>query len=261
MGVVVMAAVDMEEAEVVTMRVVAANLTTPIITQTMAVAVIRATLDIKDMRMEHMGIMTVEVRVATTVTTGGTIRATMTGEVIMGSIILGKMAGKVHHSVKMVDTRKGTPPRDLTRYTKRTSTRKTNSFTMKSTTEVTIASMEVIIATTAILAEDIKREDITIQVIKIASTGRRVIILRAITTMTIRATKVRTDTTVTTATMKIMVARVVPLAVPATVTVAEMAGEVTEAMEAVVTAAGMVGAMVAMVVVVNGNKYYKRGTQ
>ena len=114
MGVVVMAAVDMEEAEVVTMRVVAANLTTLIITQTTAVAVIRATLDIKDMRMEHMGIMTVEVRVAITVTTGDTIRATMTGEVIMGSIILGKMAGKVHHSVKMVDTRKGTPPRDLT---------------------------------------------------------------------------------------------------------------------------------------------------
>jgi len=155
---------------------------------------------------------------------------------------------------------------------------------MNSTTEVNTVSMEVMIATTARKAEVIKREDIKIQVTKIISTGIRVIILRAITTMTIRATKGRRDTTVTTATRRNMVARVVPLADPATVTVAEMAGEVTEAMEAVVTEvadmaatvvedveavvmeavvmeADMVGAMVVTVVVVNGNKYYKRGTR
>jgi len=140
---------------------------------------------------------------------------------------------------------------------------------MNSTTEASTASMEVMIATTASRAEVMKREDIKIQVFKITSTGIKVITLRAITTMTIRATKVRRDTTVTTANRTTMVVRVVPLADPATVTVAEMAGEVTVAMEvvameAVVTEAGMVVAMVVtvvVVVVVNGNKYYKRGTR
>ena len=141
------------------------------------------------------------------------------------------------------------------------SSRKTISFTMNSTTEVTTVSMEVLIATTARRAEVIKREDITIQVITMAITGIRVITLRAITTMTIRATMGRTDTTVTTATTTNMAAGVVPLADPATVTAAEMAGEVTEAMEAVVTEADMVEAMVVTVVVVNGNKYNKCETR
>ena len=116
MGVVVMGAVDMEEAEVVTRKVVAANLTTLIIIQTKAVEVTRATRDVKVMRRENMGIMTKEVRVAITVTTGDKRRATMTGEAIMGRIILGKKARRVQNSVKVEDIRKGTPPRVLTRW-------------------------------------------------------------------------------------------------------------------------------------------------
>jgi hypothetical protein len=88
--------------------------------------------------------------------------------------------------------------------------------------------------------------------------------------MTIRATKVRKDTTVTTATTTITVARVVPLADPATVTVAEMAGEVVVVTEVVDMAATVVEvvaintvvkAMVVTVAVVTGNNYYKRGTR
>lgn len=115
-AVVAMGAVDMEEAEVVTKKVVAANLTTLIIVQAKAAEVTRVTRDVKDMRRENMGIMTKEVRVAITVTTGDKRRATMMGEAIMGSIILGKKAGKVHNSVKVEDIRKGTTPRDLTRW-------------------------------------------------------------------------------------------------------------------------------------------------
>jgi hypothetical protein len=116
MGVVVMGAVDMEEAEVVTMKVVAANLTTLIIIQAKAVKVTRATQDIKDMKREHMGIMTNQVRVAITVTKGDKRRAITMEEAIMGNIIPGKKAGKVQNSVKVEDIRKGTPPRDLTRW-------------------------------------------------------------------------------------------------------------------------------------------------
>jgi len=262
-----MGAVDMEEAEVVTTKVVAAILTTLIIIQATAVEVTTATQDIMVMKRENMDIMTNQVTVAITVNTGDTSRATMMEEAIMGSIIMGKKAGKAQNTVKVEDIRKGTLPRDLTRYTKRTSTRKTIIFTMNTTTEVTTASMEVLIATTASTAEVMKREDITSQVITMAITGRRVIMLRAIMVMTIRATKGRMDTTVTTATTTNMVVRVVPLADPATVTVADMAGEVAEAMEAVVTEAvvtdmaDMVGAMVVTVAVVTGNKYYKRGTR
>jgi hypothetical protein len=259
--VVTVGAVDMEEAEVVTTKVVAAILTTPGIIQATAVMVTTATQDIMVMKREDMDIMTDQVTVAITVNTGDTRRATMMEEVIMGSIIMGKRAGKVQNTVKVEDIRKGTPPRDLTRYTKRTSTKRTINFTMNTTTEVTTASMEVLIATTASTAEVMKMEDIIIQVITMAITGRRVITLRAITAMTIRATQGRMDTTVTTATTTNMVVRVVPLADPATVTVAAMAGEVAEAMEAVVTEADMVGAMVVTVAVVTGNKYYKRGTR
>ena len=150
------------------------------------------------------------------------------------------------------------------------SSRKTLSFTMNSTTEVNTASMEVLRATTAIRAEVIKREDITIQVFKTAITGIRVITLRAITVMTIRATKGPRDTTVTTATTTTMVARVVPLADPATVTVAEMAGEVVVVTEVVDMAEATVAEDVEVVVintvvvamaVVTGNKYYKHGTR
>jgi hypothetical protein len=240
-AVVVMGVVDMEEAEVVTMKVVVATLTTLGIIQVTAVKVTRATQDIIVMERENMDIMTKQVTVVITVITGDTKGATMMEEAIMGSIILGKKVGKVQNSVKVEDIRKGTPPRDLTRYTKRTSTRKTMSSTMNTTMEVTTASMEVMRAITARGAEVMKREDITSQVITMAITGRRVITLRAITTMAIRATKGHTDTIVTTATTPNMVVRVVPLADPATVTVAEVAGEmvvvteVVEAMEAVVT--------------------------
>jgi hypothetical protein len=116
MGVVVMGAVDLEEAEVVTMKVVAANLTTLIIIQTTAVKVTRATQEIKVMKRENMDIMTKVVRVVITVITGEKSRATMMEEAIMGSIIMGKKAGKVQNSVKVEDIRKGTPPRDLTRW-------------------------------------------------------------------------------------------------------------------------------------------------
>jgi hypothetical protein len=115
-AVVVMGAVDMEEAEVVTKKVVVVNLTTPIIIQTTAVEVTRATLDIMVMKRENMDIMTNQVRVAITVTTGEKSRATMMEEAIMGNIILGKKAGKAQNSVKKEDIRKGTPPRDLTRW-------------------------------------------------------------------------------------------------------------------------------------------------
>ena len=262
-----MGAVDMEEAEVVTMKVVAANLITLGIIQATAVKVARATQDIMVMKRENMGIMAKQVTVAITVNTEDTKRATMMEEAIMGSIIMGKKARKVQNSVKVVDIRKATPPRDITRYTKKTSTRKTMNSTMNTTREVTTASTVVMGATTARGAEVMKREDITSQVIMMAITGRRVITLQAITAVIIRATKGRTDTTVTTATTPNMVARVVPLADPATVTVAEVAGEVVvvtevaEAMEAAVTEAVMVGAMVVTVAVVNGNKYYKPGTR
>jgi hypothetical protein len=109
-------AVEMEEAEVVTMKVVAASLTTLTIIQTTAVEVTRAIQDIIVIKRENMDIMTEEVRVAITVITGATSRATMMEEVIMGSIILGKKVGKVQNSVKVEDIRKGTPPRDLTRW-------------------------------------------------------------------------------------------------------------------------------------------------
>jgi len=115
-AVVVMGAVDMEEAEVVTMKVVAANLIILIIIQATVVEVTRATLDIMVMKKENMGIMTNQVTVAITVTTGDTIRATMMEEAIMGSIIMGKKVRKVQNSVKVEDIRKGTPPRDLTRW-------------------------------------------------------------------------------------------------------------------------------------------------
>ena len=114
--VVVTGAVEMEEAEVVTMKVVAANLTTLIIIQAKAVEVTRATQDIKVMKRENMGIMTEEVRVAITVTKGDKVWATMMEGAIMGSIIMGKREGKVRNSVKVEGTRKGTPPRDLTRW-------------------------------------------------------------------------------------------------------------------------------------------------
>jgi hypothetical protein len=54
---------------------------------------------------------------------------------------------------------------------------------------------------------------------------------------------------------------VVPLADPATITVAEMAGEVVVVTEVVDMAATVVEAMVVTVAVVTGNKYYKRGTR
>ena len=295
MGVVVMGVVDMEEEEVVTMKVVAANLIILGIIQATALKVIRATKDIIVMKRENMGIMTKQVTVVITVNTGEKNRAITMEEAIMGNIIMGKKARKVQNTVKVEDIRKGTPPKDLTRYTKRTSTRKIMSSTMNTTTEVTTASMEVMGVTTARGAGVMKREDTTSQVIMMAITERRVITLRAITATTIRATKGRTDTTVTTATTPNMAARVVPLADPATVTVAEVAEEVVvvtevaEAMEAAVTevAEAMevvvmeavvmeVADMAATVVedmevvameavvteaVVNGDKYYKRGTR
>ena len=115
-AVVVMGVVDMEEAEVVTMKVVAANLTTLIIIQATAAKVTRAIQDIKVIQREHMGIMTNQVRVAITVTKGEKSRAIMMEEAIMGSIITGKKVGKVPNSAKVEDIRKGTPPRDLTRW-------------------------------------------------------------------------------------------------------------------------------------------------
>jgi hypothetical protein len=126
---------------------------------------------------------------------------------------------------------------------------------MKTTREVTTATKEVMRATTARGAEVMKREDIKIQVITIAIMGRKVNSLLAITTMTIRATKGRKDTTVTTVANPKVVTMVVPLTVPATVTVVETAGaaaameavvtEVAEALEAVVTE--VVAAMEAVV--------------
>ena len=111
-----MGVVDMEEAEVVTMKVVAAILIILIIIQATVVEVTTATQDIMVMERENMGIMTKQVTVAITVTTEGTKRATMMEEAIMGSIIMGKKVGKVQNSVKAEDIRKGTPPRDLTRW-------------------------------------------------------------------------------------------------------------------------------------------------
>jgi hypothetical protein len=111
-----MGAADMEEAEVVTMKVVAVNLITLIIIQAKAIKVTRATQDVKVMKREKKGIMTKEVRVVITVTTGDKSRATMMEEAIMGGVILGKKARKVHNSVKVEDIRKGTTPRDLTRW-------------------------------------------------------------------------------------------------------------------------------------------------
>jgi hypothetical protein len=115
-AVVVMGAVDMEEAEVVTMKVVAVNLTTLIIIQAMAVKVARATQDSKVIQRENTDIMTDQVRVAITVTKGDKRRTTMMEEAIIRNNIMGKKAGKVHNSVKVEDIRKGTPPRDLTRW-------------------------------------------------------------------------------------------------------------------------------------------------
>jgi hypothetical protein len=117
---------------------------------------------------------------------------------------------------------------------------------MKTTREVTTASMEVMTATTARGAEVMKREVIKIQVNTIVIMESKVITLRAITTMTIRATKVRKDTTVTTVTNPKVVAMVVPLVDPATVTVAEMAGEAVVDTEV----ADMVGDTVEMAVAV-----------
>jgi hypothetical protein len=121
---------------------------------------------------------------------------------------------------------------------------------MKTTREVTTATTEVMIATTARGVEVMKREDITIQVITMAVMGRKVITLLAITTMTIRATKGRMDTTVTTVTNPKVVAMVVPLADPATVTVVEMA----VAAVVVTEVADMAVAMAAAAVVVNITK-------
>jgi len=115
-AVVVMGAVEMEEAEVVTMKVVAANLTTLIIIRAKAVKVARAPQDNKVMKRENVDNMIDQVRVAITVTKGEKRRATMMEEAIISRIIMGKKAGKVHNSVKVEDIIKGTPPRDLTRW-------------------------------------------------------------------------------------------------------------------------------------------------
>jgi hypothetical protein len=266
-AVVVMGVVEMEEAEVATRKVVAANLTTPIINPATEVEVKVATQDSMVMKRENMGVMTQEVTVVITVITVDKMLATTMEEAIMGSIIMGKRAGKGQTTVKVDHIKKGTPPRDITRCKKKKSTRKTMISTMKTTREVTTVNKEATRATTARGAEVMKKEDITIQVITMASMGSKVITLRAITTMTIRATKGRTDTTVTTVTNPNTVAMVVPLADPATVTVAEMAGEVVvvtevaEAMEAVVTeVADMAVAMVVTVAVVVVNIKAEPGT-